>query len=114
MNQTASVLEDLWFRHKVVYRPRGRHTATGPKPGDPVRLQASINGQAVTVTNQRGEEVVAAATLHWPKDGPVPTPGDTVDLPPGFGLKPGREVVTARLADSGTGLTPAHVEVTIR
>ena len=110
----ADELARVWFRHPVVIRPRAVMTATGPRAGDPVEVLASISAQARTVTNQHGEETVAAATLHWHVDGPLPKPGETVDLPEVFGLAPGREIITARRADSGTGATPAHVEVTVQ
>lgn len=104
----------LWYVHPVTVRGTEIMTAYGPKTSPPKHVKASIRAEARTVTTTHGEEVVAAATVKWHIDGPLPEPGDLIDVPEEFGLAPGREVVTARRALSGTGLTPDHVEVTIK
>lgn len=113
-NPYADALAGLWFVHPVILHGTEVMTAYGPKKGPPMEEKASIRAEARTVTNAQGEEVVAAATIHWRAAGALPKPGDRIDLPAEFGLEPDREVVTARRVTSGTGLTPDHVEVTVK
>lgn len=113
-NPYADAHAALWYVHPVEIQGTERMTAYGPKQSPPVPVNASIRAEARTVTNARGQEVIAAATVKWHIDGPLPEPGDLIDLPAQFGLAPGREVVTARRALSGTDLTPDHVEVTVK
>lgn len=110
----ADTIAQIWFTHHVTLHEPGGRTAYGPRPGKTHEVQAGIQaGAQKTITND-GEEVTASATLRWHIDGPLPKPGWAVDLPAEFGLKPGREVLTARRNTTGTGMTPDHVEVTIR
>lgn len=109
----ASAL-DMWFIHSVELAGEERRTAGGVTYGPPVKVMASVNAQSRVVTDQLGQEVTVAATVTWAADGPLPAIGSKITLPPMFGMKPDRAVVTARRAVSGTGLTPDHVEVTLR
>lgn len=114
MNRAAAALERMWFRHMVeVQEPEGR-TAFGTVMGRSVTVNSGVEATARVVVNNEGREVTAAATLRWAPDGPLPAPGWKITLPPEFGLKPERQVITARLNATNTGLTPDHVEVTIQ
>lgn len=112
-NKMSDTLRDLWFRHEVQLQGEAIRTMRGTtfKPGETVK--ASINMENRRTLNQHGEEIVAAGTINWDIDGPLPKPGDVLTLPDDFGAKAQREVVSARRAYTGTGLTPDHVEVTI-
>lgn len=112
-SKTSDTLRNLWFRHDVQLQGEEIRTMRGTtfKPGETVK--ASINMESHRALNQHGEEVLAAGTINWDVDGPLPEPGDVLTLPDDFGAKPQRKVVSARRAYSGTGLTPDHVEVTI-
>lgn len=104
----------MWFIHSVELAGEERRTAGGVTYGPPIRVMGSVNAQARVVTDQHGEEVTVAATVTWAADGPLPAIGSKVTLPPMFGMKPDRTVITARRAVSGTSMTPDHVEVTLR
>lgn len=115
MNQYANLINDVWFRHPVTLVKPGARDALGRTTGETVlEVHAAVDGQAQTVTDRNGQEVTAAATLRWHVDGPLPETGWKVTLPGSFGLKPDRTVITARRVDSGTGMTPDFVEVSIR
>ena len=115
MNRYADKIDTIWFRHPVTLVKPGVRDALGRTAGETkLEVHAAVDGQAQTVTDRNGQEVTAAATLRWHADGPLPDAGWKVTLPEAFGLKPSREVVTARRVDSGTGMTPDFVEVTIR
>lgn len=108
------VIEALWFRYPVTVTGRGVRTAMGVKPGEATTVMASVNATARTVTAPDGEEIVTSATVLWGVDKVLPKTGDLVDLPPEFSIPPARTVVTARRVTTGTGMTPDHVEVTIK
>lgn len=110
----ADQLADIWFNHPVLVKEPGGYGSRGPIPGSEHTVSASVNASAQVVTTSSGNEVTAAATLRWGVNGVLPKPGWTVTLDDSFGLKPDREVITARRVDSGTGLTPDYVEVTIK
>lgn len=115
-NTMSEKLAKLWFTHEVIVQGEEKRTMRGVVRGEPQTVLASINLKARRVARQgapAGEEVTVAGTLNWAVDGPLPSPGSTVTLPPEFGSKPERTVVTAQRAYTGTGLTPDHVEVTI-
>lgn len=113
-NQFADAFAALWFNHEVMLLGVEKMTSRGPVSSPPTPVMASVEAQARTVTNAQGEEVTVAGTIKWSAEGPMPKVGDKLDLPPQFGMNPGREVITARLASTGTGLTPDHIEVTIK
>ena len=104
----------IWFNHEVQVHEPGGMSSRGPLPGATHTVRAYVDASASTVVTAAGEEVTAAATLTWHVDDVLPKPGWTVTLPEAFGLKPNREVVTAARNMTGTGLTPDHIEVTIR
>ena len=104
----------IWFNHEVQVHEPGGVGSRGPFPGAEHTVRAYVDASASTVVTAAGEEVTAAATLTWHVDDVLPKPGWTVTLPETFGLKPNREVVTAARNITGTGLTPDHIEVTIR
>lgn len=104
----------MWWQHDVLLRGEEVRTARGVTYGPPVVVKASVNATSRVVTDHLGQEVTVAATVTWAHDGPLPDIGATITLPPVFGMKPDRQVVTARRATSGTGMTPDHVEVTLR
>lgn len=111
----AELLAKQWFVWPVTITAPGTRNALGqttsPKSHE---VKASVNASATQVLDTNGREVVASAVVHWATDGPLPQPGWLVTLPPEFGLKGGREVITARRVTSGTGLTPDHTEVVLR
>lgn len=104
----------MWFTHEVELSGVEVRTARGVTRGDPTTIKASVNAASTKVTATSGEEVVAAATVCWSMREGVPEVGRKLTLPPAFGLKGERDIITARLAYSGTGLTPDHVEVTVK
>lgn len=104
----------MWFTHEVTLSGEEIRTARGVTRGEPSTIRASINAASTKVMATNGEEVVASATICWAARDGVPAVGQKLTLPDEFGLKGERDVVTARLAHSGTGLTPDHVEVTIK
>ena len=110
----ADARSALWDRHQIVLESSEKRTGFGVSRRPPLTVMGSVNATARQVTDQNGNEVTVSATCRWHPSGPLPKVGDLVTLPAQFGLKPKREVVTARLADSGTGLTPSHVEVTLK
>lgn len=110
----AAIRSQMWDRHDIVLEGEEKRTAYGVTHGPPVTVRGSINATARTVTDPNGNETIVSATCRWHPSGPLPKIGAKVTLPEQFGIAPKREVVTARLVDSGTGLTPAHVEVTLR
>lgn len=111
----ADMIAGHWFRHPVTLVKPGAKDAMGRVLGGAtLEVRAAVDGQAQTVIDRNGQEVTAAATLRWHVTGPLPEPGWTVTLPESFGLKPARTVLTARRVDSGTGMTPDFVEVTVR
>lgn len=115
MNQYADQIAERWFRHPVTLVKPGVRDALGrPTGGATLEVHAAVDGLAQTVTDRNGQEVTASATLRWHVDGPLPDTGWKVTLPEWCGLKPDREVITARRVNSGTGMTPDFVEVTIR
>ncbi|APT87383.1 hypothetical protein CFLV_09435 [Corynebacterium flavescens] len=116
VSSMSEKLATLWFTHEVELQGEEIRTARGVTYGPPTVVKASINMQSRTVAGGSDiqNEVVVAGTLNWSADGPIPAVGSVVTLPAKFGAKRQREVVTARLADTGTGLTPDHVEVTIQ
>lgn len=115
-NPTSDQLADLWFTHDVILHGQVRHTARGVLRGKDMHLKASINMESRTIPSgiQGGEEVTINGVVNWEVDGPLPEPGATLTLPSWVGSKTTREVVSAKRAYSGTGLTPDHVEVMIR
>lgn len=110
----AALRSAMWDKHDIVLEGEKKRTAYGVTHGPRQVVRGSINATARTVTAPNGNEVVVSATCRWHPSGPLPKVGAKVTLPEQFGIDPRREVVTARLVDSGTGLTPAHVEVTLR
>ena len=110
----AALRSQMWDRHEIVLQAPGKRTAMGVTPGPTLTVRGSINATARQIIDQHGNEVTAGATLRWHPDGPRPDVGWKVTLPELFGVKPDREVITCRVVDSGTGLTPSHVEVTVR
>lgn len=110
----AQLRSKMWDRHDIILEGEEKRTAYGVTHGPQVIVRGSINATARQITAPNGSEVVVAATCHWHPSGPLPKIGAKITLPAQFGIAPKREVVTARLVDSGTGLTPAHVEVTLR
>lgn len=115
-NPTSDQLADLWFTHDVVLHSQVKRTARGVERGPDTPLKASINMESRTIPSglPGGEETVINGTVNWEVDGPLPEPGATLTLPSWVGSKTTREVVSAKRAYSGTGLTPDHVEVMIR
>nr|DAI86648.1 MAG TPA: hypothetical protein [Caudoviricetes sp.] len=111
---SSALRSAMWDKHDIVLEGEEKRTAYGVTHGPQVVVRGSINATARTVTAPNGNEVVVSATCRWHPSGPLPKVGAKVTLPAQFGVEPRREVVTARLVDSGTGLTPAHVEVTLR
>nr|DAQ58401.1 MAG TPA: hypothetical protein [Caudoviricetes sp.] len=114
MNQYSKQLDRLWYKHFVEVSGEVQRTAFGVKRGQVTMMKASINTETRTVSNEHGDEVTVAATVKWRADGILPKPGQTVTLPEEFGVPGAREIVTAKRAYSGTGLTPDHVEVTLK
>lgn len=115
VNQYAEQISNVWFRHPVTLVKPGSRDALGRTTGETrSEIHAAVDGQAQTVTDRNGQEVTAAATLRWHVDGPLPDTGWKITLPGTFGLKPNREIITARRVDSGTDMTPDFVEVTVR
>lgn len=115
MTTYADQIAGIWFRHPVIVVKPGQRDALGrTQPTARLEVNAAINAQAQTVTDRNGQEVTAAATLRWHVDGPLPEPGWKITLPDTFGLKPDRDVIVARRVDSGTGMTPDFVEVTVK
>lgn len=114
MSRAAAALARVWFRHPVTIHGETKRTGLGVTVGPSQEELASVSATARTVTAPNGEEVTVGATVHWRVDGPLPKPGSLVTVPPQFSLGEKREVVTARRVDSGNGLTPGHVEVTLR
>lgn len=110
----AKIRARMWDRHEIVLEAQEVRSGFGVTRHPPVTVMGSVSATARQVTDQNGNEVTVSATVRWHPSGPLPKVGALVTLPERFGLKPKREVVTARLVDSGTGLTPAHVEVTLR
>lgn len=107
---TAGLWAGVWCVEEIQITTPPRRTAIGVEPGETVTVMGHVDADARVVTTQEGEEVVAAATIQFV--GEVPPIGSTVTVPPAFGLKPGREVVTA--AAVVHPLLPRHVEVTVR
>lgn len=114
MSGAAEALARVWFKHPVTIHGQVIRTGMGVNVGPSQEELASVSATSRTVTAPNGEEVTVGATIHWRVDGPLPKPGSLVTVPEQFGLDPEREVVTARRVDSGNGLTPGHVEVTLR
>lgn len=110
----AAMRSQMWDRHDIVLEGEEKRTAYGVTHGPQVTVRGSINATARTVTAPNGNEVLVSATCRWHPSGPLPKIGAKITLPEKFGVAPKREVVTARLVDSGTGMTPAHVEVTLK
>ena len=110
----ADLIAEHWYVTEIQLDGKTRRTSTGIVRGEPTIVEASVSAGARLVTNQHGEEVLTSATVKWHIDGPLPSPTDTITLPEDYGLAPSREVVTARRVRSGTGLTPDHVEVTLK
>lgn len=104
----------MWWIHAVELQGEEKRTATGVVFGPPTIVMGSVDAGSRVVTDALGVEVTVAATVKWAVDGPLPKIGTKITLPTIFGMKPGREVITAKRAVSGTGLTPDHVEVTVR
>lgn len=111
----ADTLAAFWFKWPITVTRPGTRNALGQttKP-ETWTVDGSVNASTTQVLDQQGQEVVAAATVHWAVDGPLPQPGWKLTLPEVFGLKGDRTVVTARRVTSGTGLTPDHTEVIVR
>lgn len=110
----ADLIAEYWYVTEIQLDGKTRRTSTGIIREEPTTINASVNAGARMVTNQHGEEVLASATVKWHIDGPLPSLTDTITLPDDYGLAPSREVITARRVRSGTGLTPDHVEVTLK
>lgn len=111
----ADLIADVWFKHPVVVeQPSSRDAMGRTLSAARFDVSAAIDGSNQKVTDRNGDETVAAATLRWHVGGPLPQPGWKITLPAAFGLKPAREVITARRVNSGTDLTPDFVEVTVR
>lgn len=111
----ADLIAGVWFKHPVVVeQPSSRDALGRTASATRFDVSAAVDGSNQKVTDRNGDETVASATLRWHVDGPLPQPGWKVTLPPEFGLKPAREVITARRVNSGTGMTPDFVEVAVR
>lgn len=110
----ADMLASIWFNHEVTISGEEVRTAFGVTRGPDTTVMADVDAAARKVTDQYGQDVLAAATITWHVDGPLPKPGALVTVPDMFGLEPEREVITARRDVSGTGMTPDHVEVTVK
>ena len=110
----ADLIAELWYVTEIQLDGQTRRTSTGIIRGAPTAVKASVSAGSRMVTNQYGEEVLASATVKWHVDGPLPSLTDTITLPDDYGLAPSREIITARRVRSGTGLTPDHVEVTLK
>lgn len=115
MNPYTKQLASVWFQHDVVVaKPDGRNALGATTRGARFTVKAAVDAQARTVTDTNGKETVASATVRWSPEGPMPSPGWLVTLPAQFGLKPDRQVIVARHATTGTGLTPDFVEVVLQ
>lgn len=111
----ADTLAGFWFTWPVTVTKPGARNAIGQTTNpESWRVNASVNASTTQVVDANGVEVVAAATVHWGVDGPLPQPGWLVTVPDVFGLKGERTVITARRVVSGTGMTPDHTEVIVR
>lgn len=114
MQDATDLLSQIWDNHEITLEGVQKRTTFGVTTTPARTVMGSVKAGARVVMNQAGEDVIVMATVRWRGDGPLPSPGDRITLPPQFGLKPGREVVTAQRIDSGTGLTPTRVEVTLK
>lgn len=114
MNKYAHLRSKIWDTHEIIIKGEEKRTAVGVTYAPPTIVKGSISVRERTVTGAHGEDVLVAATLRWASDGPVPKIGAKITLPGYFGMKPDREVITSGLVLSGTGLTPDHVEVTVK
>lgn len=114
MNPYAKMRSKIWDRHIITLKGRETRTAYGTVYGEPTLVKASVSVTERQVVTQSGEDTTVAATIKWAVDGPLPAIGDKLSLPDYFGMKPDRTVITSRRVMSGTGLTPDHVEVTVR
>lgn len=110
----ADLLANMWYRHEIWLAGEDKRTGLGIIKGEPTLVMADVDASSRVVTDQTGEEVTVAATVTWHPDGPKPKIGQTLTLPDEFGMKPNREIITVKVAHSGTGWTPDHVEVTVK
>lgn len=110
----AGMRSKMWDRHDIILEGTEERGTFSVVRTPPVTVRGSVNVTNRQVVDQNGKEVTVTATLRWHPDGPRPKIGALVTLPDYFGVKPHREVITTRVVDSGTGMTPAHVEVTVR
>lgn len=113
-NRYADMLAARWYNHTVLLAGEEKRTGIGIIKGEPVEVKADVDATTRVVATESGEETTIAATVTWHRDGPVPKTGQTLTLPDQFGFRPDRQIVTVRVQDSGTGLTPDHIEVTVR
>lgn len=111
VNPASGFIQSFWFRHPVVFQGGVQRTAFGVTRAENKTVKASVNATERTVLNRDGEEVTGLVTIHYPPCDYVPKPGDVFSVPDGFGLGHKLTVVTARMVDSGTGVTPVFVEV---
>ena len=115
MVNPADLIARQWFTHTLTVHEPGKRNALGEvMRGTAHTVAASVDATARTVTDPNGREVVASAVCRWHVDDVLPQPGWTVDLPAHFGLKPGRTIITAKRAATGTGMTPDFVEVSLQ
>lgn len=114
-NEISDAHAERWYVHPVMISGEEKRTAFGVTYGEPEEVLASVGVSSRIVKNEHGVDEVVTATIKWRVDGPLPRPeASKVTLPPEFGVKGERAVITAQRVYSGTGLTPDHVEVTLR
>lgn len=110
----TDLLADMWFNHQVTISGEETRTAFGVIRGPDTHVMADVDATARMVTDRNGTDIMVAGTVTWHVDGPLPKIGALITVPDMFGLDPERQVITAQRAVSGNGMTPDHVEVTIK
>ncbi|APT92892.1 hypothetical protein CPHO_08335 [Corynebacterium phocae] len=113
-NRFAKLRSRIWDTHSVLVEGETKRSAFGTTHGNATEVKASVTVSERVVKDLHGNDVLVAATIRWAPSGPIPHVGDKITLPEYFPVKGRREVITSGLVVSGTGLTPDHVEVTVK